>query len=111
MRNTVGKNLPRIRMQLLQVLLENSINFWVASVPQVIAILQIKIFKASIKAVLSCLLLNLMVSIFFWVKLNDINLVIYQSIPYALSFIWLWLESVLRKLERKRVNKSDDNSQ
>lgn len=90
-------------MDLFLYMFERIVYFGVASVPLVLVFLQLKIFKLPLKSIASCLLINLLVSLFFWLKLKDVQIALYQSIPYISSFIWIWTESVLRK---RRGNKN-----
>ena len=89
---------------------EHAINFGVASVPLILAFLLLKVFNLSPKSIIICILLNLMISVFFWLKLKDVHVALYQSIPYVLSLIWMWAESVLRKREEHNNSKEDDVS-
>ena len=89
-------------MDFFLYIFERAVYFGVASVPLILVFLQLKIFKLPLKFTASYLLLNLLVSIFFWLKLKDIHVSLYQSIPYIFSFVWIWVENVLRK---RRGNK------
>lgn len=89
-------------MELALYLLEGSINFIIATVPLIILFLQKKVFKLEIKVIGSCLVLNLLVSIFFWVKLKDINLMLYQSVPYILSFTYILAEYLFQKRKESK---------
>lgn len=83
-------------MDLLRYLIEGSVDFIIASTPLVIVLLQLKVFKHSIKGTVICLSLNLLVSIYFWVNLRNLNLALYQVVPYVLSYILLVCESILK---------------
>ena len=83
-------------MDLLRYLIEGKIDFIIASTPLVIVFLQLKVFKHSIKGTVICLSLNLLVSIYFWVNLRNLNLALYQVVPYVLSYILLVCESILK---------------
>ena len=93
-------------MDLLFYLFENAINFFVASIPLIIYFLGSKLFKLTPKVIMIFLIINLIMSIYFWIKLKDIYLAIYQCIPYLLSYICLCLEHILIK----RKNNISDNS-
>lgn len=84
--------------------LEHIVGFGVASVPLILVFLLLKVFKLLPKYTAICLVLNLLVSIFFWLKLKDAYIALYQSIPYVSSFIWIWADDVLRK--RRENDKS-----
>ena len=75
---------------------EQAINFGVSSIPLVLVFLQLRLYKLPFKAVIINLLLNLLLNIFFWLKLKDGTIILYQSIPYISSFIWIYCESVLK---------------
>ena len=94
-------------MDFLLYALERAIGFGVASAPLILVFLLLKVFKFSSKSIAICLLLNLFVSVFFWVKLKDIHIALYQSFPYVSSFIWIWADSELKK--RREQNKSIDD--
>ena len=83
---------------------ERAAYFGVASVPLILVFLQLKIFKLSPKSIAICLLLNLLVSSFFWLKLKDGYVALYQSVPYISSFIWIWADGVL--IKRRENSKS-----
>ena len=84
-------------MDFLLYILEHSVEFGIASVPLILVFLMLKIFKLPPKNIAICLLLNMSVSIFFWVKLKDVYIALYQSVPYISAFIWIWAENELRK--------------
>ena len=98
-------------MDFFSYVLERAVYFGIASVPLILTFLQLKVFKLSFKSIASCLVLNLLVSGFFWLKLKDIHIVLYQSVPYVVSFLWIWAESVLRKRTNDKSVKdlSDSN--
>ena len=84
-------------MDLFLYTFERGVCWVVASVPLILVFLQLKVFKLPVKVIASCLFLNLLTSVFFWLKLKDVYSALYQSVPYISSFIWLWAENVLRK--------------
>lgn len=67
---------------------------------------QLKKFKMSPKQVSFSLLLQLIVKIYFWVKMKDVYIALYQSLPFLLDFIRLYAENLLIK----RSNKKDATS-
>ena len=89
-------------MDLIIYIFEHIIEFWIASVPLIFVFLFSKFFKLSYKRILVCLLLNMLVSVFFWIKLRDVQIVLYQGIPYVLSFIIVWAESVFEKRNKEK---------
>ena len=89
-------------MDLLRYLVEGKIDFIIASIPLVIVFLQLKVFRHSIKETAICLSLNLMVSIYFWIKLKESNIALYQIIAYASGYIWLVSEGILKNMESKK---------
>lgn len=93
------------KMEFIIYMIKGSFYFLIASMPLILVFIQLKCFKIQLKATTYCLLLNVIISIFFWTKLKDINLAIYQSIPYVCSFLWLWAESVLQKKENNSNSK------
>ena len=90
--------------------LERVIGFGVASVPLILVFLLLKVFNLSPKSVTICLLLNLLVSVFFWLKLKDIHISLYQSVPYVSCFIWILEDGVLRKRRENNKSMNDDLS-
>ena len=94
-------------MDFFLYIIEHAVDWSVASVPLILVFLQLKIFRLPLKSIASCLSLNLLVSVFFWLKLKDVHVALYQSIPYISSFIWIWAENVLRK--RHESNNNDSN--
>lgn len=97
-------------MDFFLYILEHVIGFGVASVPLILTFLLLKVFKLSPKSITICLLLNLSVSVFFWLKLKDVHIALYQSVPYVSSFIWIWAEGVLRKRRENNKSMNDDLS-
>lgn len=97
-------------MDFFLYILERVIGFGVASVPLILVFLLLKVFKLSPKSVTICLLLNLLVSVFFWLKLKDIHIFLYQSVPYVSCFIWIWADGVLRKRRENNKSMNDDLS-
>ena len=89
-------------MDIIIYWLEDTVEFAVASVPLIIVFLLLKVFKLPSKKILPCIILNLIVSIYFWLKLKDIYLALYQCFPYISAFIWLWAENVLEKRRADR---------
>lgn len=95
-------------MELLLFLLERNSSFFVASIPLILTFLLLKIFKLPSKPIIICILLNLLASIFFWIKLRDISVALYQSVPYVSSFIWLWAENILEKRQANDESTKDE---
>lgn len=87
-------------MDLLQFFGAHIVNFWVASVPLLLTFFQLKVFKLPVKPTFTCVALCLIVSCFFWIKLNDFHLFMYQAFPYVASFLWIWAEHKLAKASR-----------
>ncbi len=82
-------------------------SFGVSSVPLILVFLQLKIFKHSLQSVISCLLLNLLLSVFFWIEIQEIGIIIYQGIPYISSFLWIWAEHILQKSREKELDRQN----
>lgn len=95
-------------MDFFLYLLERFFSFFVASVPLILTYLLLRIFKLPPKSITICILLNLLASIFFWIKLRDISVALYQSVPYISSFIWLWAENVLEKGQANDESTKDE---
>ena len=98
-------------MDLLLFISERSINFFISCIPLIIVFLQLKIFKLTPKITLIFLLLNLLLSIFFWIKLQDGIIAIYQSVSYVFSFICVWAENILRKKLKVATKAEDENAE
>ena len=90
--------------------LERVGGFGVASVPLILVFLLLKVFNLSPKSIAICLLLNMLVSVFFWLKLKDVHIALYQSAPYVSGFIWIWADGVLRKRRENNKSMNDDLS-
>ena len=84
-------------MSFFLYVLEGAVDFGVASVPLILVFLLLKVFNLLPKSTAICLLLSLLVSVFFWLKLKDVCIALYQGVPYISSFIWIWADAVLRK--------------
>ena len=86
---------------------ENTVKSFITSVPLLVTFLLLKIFKLPPKPIAICLTLNLLVSIFFWVKLKDIYIILNHGASYFSSFIWVWVENVLIKRQEKNESTKD----
>ena len=96
-------------MDFFLYIFEDTVEFMIASVPLFLVFLMLKAFKMPAEYVAVCLMLNLLVSIFFWVKLKDVYIALYQSVPYISGSICIWAENVLRK-KREPDESGKDNS-
>jgi len=88
-------------MELLYYFAEHAIHFFIASVPLILVLLQLKVFKQPVKTAAVCITLNLLVSIFFWFQLKRVSLILYQAFPYLSAYIWLWCEYILEKRKKE----------
>lgn len=82
-------------MGLLAFICNHSISFCVASIPIVLCFLCLKKYKISHKSTAILLLFVLLVSVYFWVLVKDISIIIYQGIPYIISFVFLYIEFLI----------------
>ncbi len=87
---------------------QRSVLFFVAIIPLIMAFLLLKTYKLSPKATAIILFITLLLSVFFWIKLKDISLVVYQGVPYLSSFIVVWAENVL--IKKRASNQTEDHS-
>ena len=94
-------------MDFFSYMFKHTVEANIASVPLLITFLLLKIFKLPPKPIAICLTLNLLVSIFFWVKLKDIYIILNHGASYFSSFIWVWGENVLIKRQEKNESKKD----
>lgn len=94
-------------MELFLSILEHAVYFGVASVPLLLVFLLLIAFKLPPRSVITCLFLNLLVSIFFWIKLNDAHTALYQGLAYLASFAWVLAEWMLKKRSDKNESKND----
>lgn len=86
-------------MDLLIWWFKHFIDFGIASIPLVTYFLCKKQLKLRPKSTLSIIVLQLAVSIYFWVEIKDIFMILYQSVPYISSFICLWCDRIMLKGE------------
>lgn len=84
-------------MELLTAYLTHAVEFFVAAIPLILTFVLLKVFRQPPKVAACCVALCLPVSVFFWVQLKDLFLVLYQGVPYLSSFIWIWAEHILWK--------------
>lgn len=84
-------------MDFLAYIFEHAISFGVASIPLVLVFFQMKICKIQHKAIVITLVLSLVISIYFWIRLSNVGVFFEHSIPYATSFIWVWADFTLQK--------------
>lgn len=85
-------------MELIMEIVQHIVLFGIASIPLITVFLHLKIFKLSPKATAVFLILDLLATAFFWYKTKELFLMIYQAVPYASSFIWLWAEHSMLKM-------------
>ena len=95
-------------MNLFLCTFTHTLEFCVASVPLILVFLLLKVFRVSPQLTAIVVILNLIVSIFFWAKLRDLQVALYQSVPYISSFIWIWAEGVLAKRRRAECKKDSE---
>ena len=88
-------------MDLLFFVFNHAISFIISSIPLIIIYIQVYMFKFPPKKVVVCIILNLIISVYFWIRLGDFNLALYQLIPYVSGFIYL-----LYKIKFKNNNVS-----
>ena len=79
----------------------------VAWVPLIMVFVLLKKFKLSANKTILCLILNLLVNVYFWLRLEDFYIVLNHGVSYIASFLWLWAENVLEK--RQADNKNSDD--
>lgn len=84
-------------MDLLTAYLTHAVEFLIAAVPLILTFVLLKLFRQPPKVAACCVVLYLPVSVFFWVQLKDLFLVLYQGVPYLSSFVWIWAEHILWK--------------
>ena len=82
-------------MELIAFIFNHSISFCVASIPIVLFFLCLKKHKISHKATAIFLLLVLLVSVYSWLLVKDMSIVVYQSIPYIISFAFLYIDYLI----------------
>ncbi len=68
------------------------------------------VLKAPLKVIVCSLLMNMLVSGLLWVTVKDAEFIIVQILAYLASFLWIWAESVRRKLERNDESPKDTGS-
>lgn len=84
-------------MDLLTSYLTHAVEFLIAAVPLILTFILLKVFRQPPIVVACCVALYLPVSVFFWVQLKELFLVLYQGVPYLSSFVWIWAEHILWK--------------
>lgn len=91
-------------MDIIRYWFEGTVDSAVASVPLIIVFLLLKRYKLPAKKTVPFLILNILVSIYFWLKIGDVFLALYQCVSYISGFIWLWAENVLEKRQAEKEN-------
>ena len=81
---------------------ENSINFFVAIIPLASVYIQ-RHYKVDKKVILSCLSLNFILSLYFWIQLGDIIIVIPQIIPYVVGYVLVLSEYLVNRIKNKKL--------
>jgi hypothetical protein len=88
-------------MELVIFILEHAISFIIASIPFVVAFLLLKKTHVHPRYVFWCIVLILVISLYFWVRICDIKLILYQSISYVTCLLWCALEWILNRVKKQ----------
>lgn len=96
-------------MELIIFVIQHIVYFGISSIPLVIVFLHLKVFKLQPKETSIVVGLLLLGSMFFWFKVKDLFLTLYQCVPYFSSFIWLWSEHIVLK-RQEDSNSTNDSS-
>lgn len=88
-------------MELLTFIFDHAVSFCVASVPIVLCFLCVKKHKMNYKSTAIILFLVLIINLYFWIITKDVCMFIYQSIPYVISFLILFIERHAIKKQKK----------
>lgn len=81
-------------MDLVLFILNHMFSFVATSVPLIVVYILVKGFKIPPIKVMGVLLLMLLQSIFYWMKLENIWDITYQCIPYFLCFLVLLVKTL-----------------
>ena len=96
-------------MELIWIMIQHIVYFGISSIPLIITFFHLKVFKMPPKETSFIVVLILFMSVFFWFKVKDAFLIIYQCVPYISSFIWLWAEHIMLK-RREDIKSTNDSS-
>lgn len=88
-------------MGLLTFIFDHAVSFCVASVPIVLCFFCLKKHKMNYKSTAIILFLVLIINVYFWIVVKDVFVFIYQSIPYVISFLLLFVERHIIKKQKK----------
>lgn len=81
--------------------------FAIASIPLIIVFLLMKVCKIKEKKIFAILILQLLLSTYFWIKMKDIHIFLYQIFPYVSAFIWLLCNIYILKTIRAKECKQN----
>lgn len=84
-------------MELIIYILNHVIETLVAAAPLILIYLEYRLLKLNSNDIGGLLLLNLIVSVFFWIKLRDWRIAIYQGVPYVIGYLCLFVLSLNKK--------------
>lgn len=76
---------------------DHAVLFAISSIPILTVYFLLKVFKIAPKVGGFVLCLMLLQSVFFWFKLKEVWLIIYQSVSYISAFLLIGAEFALRK--------------
>lgn len=88
-------------MNLPIFLLNSILEFWIATIPLITVFYLKRFCKIGCEKILAVLILQLLLSVYFWIKIGNINIVLYQIFPYLSSFIWVLGDLYIKKKQSK----------
>lgn len=97
-------------MDLLTYLLSGIWNFSIASIPLINVFFLKRVCKTKEKNIVVILILQFLLSIYFWIKMEELHIFLYQIFPYVFAFIWVLCDLYLKRKKTQNIDTGEDDS-
>lgn len=84
-------------MDLLVYFVNGIWDFAIASIPLINVFFLKKVCKVKEKNIIVILILQFLLNAYFWIKIEDVHVFLYQVSPYIFAFIWILCDLYMKK--------------
>ena len=84
-------------MDLLVYFVNGIWDFAIASIPLINVFFLKKVCKVKEKNIIVILILQFLLNAYFWIKIEDVHVFLYQAFPYIFAFIWIICDLYMKK--------------
>ena len=84
-------------MDLLVYFVNGIWDFAIASIPLINVFFLKKVCKVKEKNIIVILILQFLLNAYFWIKIEDVHVFLYQVFPYIFAFIWILCDLYMKK--------------